>query len=423
MIDPSEIAQARRALGRQLAQYRSAAGYNQHRLAPQTLYGRSTIANVEIGRQNVPRDFWQRCDEVLGTDGLLTSGYDQLQALVQRQRREVAEFDAQRSASSLLVTKTSSAEVSSDDRLDHAVQHPGRVDLVAVAQLEERLRRITDAYDKMPSVSLLAAAAQCQGQVATLREHAPDGRVRRELCGVEAQASILMGQLVWDASQRRDHATALAHFDHAIAAARQVSDALAEAHAILRKSYVSLYGVRQPGAGLALAAQAAHLSRGASHTLAGLALLHVAEAYGMLGNRQGCEQSLGDAQTHFSLRDNLDAAADFFSPGQFGRLAGSCYLSLNLPERAEYLLIDTIRVMQDRRKISALVLGNLTLAYIQQSKLDQATTTLHEAIDVVERTRGGGGLNVIFAAGRELRPWRRESAVEAVHDRLLALMG
>jgi hypothetical protein len=65
-----------------------------------------------------------------------------------------------------------------------------------------------------------------------------------------AESSILMGQLVWDVSQRRDHATTLAHFDHAIAAAQQIGDALAEAHALLRKSYVALYGVRQPAVGL-----------------------------------------------------------------------------------------------------------------------------------------------------------------------------
>jgi hypothetical protein len=62
------------------------------------------------------------------------------------------------------------------------------------------------------------------------------------------------------------------------------------------------------------------------------------------------------------------------------------------------------------------------LAYIQQGKLDQATATLHEAIDAVERTRGGAGLNIIFAAGRELRSWRQEPTVQAMHDRLLALM-
>ncbi len=44
------------------------------------------------------------------------------------------------------------------------------------------------------------------------------------------------------------------------------------------------------------------------------------------------------------------------------------------------------------------------------------------AIDELERTRGGAGLNVVFTAGRELRPWRDEVIVPEVQDRMLALV-
>lgn len=52
MIDRQAVAEARRMLGRRLAELRKAAGYSQHQLAPFTLYTRSTLANVEIGRQH-----------------------------------------------------------------------------------------------------------------------------------------------------------------------------------------------------------------------------------------------------------------------------------------------------------------------------------------------------------------------------------
>ncbi|RKN56421.1 transcriptional regulator, partial [Streptomyces klenkii] len=55
-------------------------------------------------------------------------------------------------------------------------------------------------------------------------------------------------------------------------------------------------------------------------------------------------------------------------------------------------------------------------------KLDEAAATMHRTIDAVELTRGGGGLNLAFAAGRELREWRQEPWVQDVNDRLLALM-
>jgi transcriptional regulator with XRE-family HTH domain len=46
------------ALGVELAAYRRAAGYTQAQFAELTGYSRSTIANVETGRQHVSRDFW-----------------------------------------------------------------------------------------------------------------------------------------------------------------------------------------------------------------------------------------------------------------------------------------------------------------------------------------------------------------------------
>ncbi|RSM56542.1 hypothetical protein DMB66_34070 [Actinoplanes sp. ATCC 53533] len=61
------------------------------------------------------------------------------------------------------------------------------------------------------------------------------------------------------------------------------------------------------------------------------------------------------------------------------------------------------------------MLGDLALASIQRRDIDAAVGRLHQAIDVVEQTRGGG-------AARELRPWRDEPAVQDMNDRLLALM-
>jgi DNA-binding XRE family transcriptional regulator len=88
---PDEIADARRALGRLLADSRKGAGYSQEALAPLTGYARSTVANVEIGRQSVPRGFWRRCDDELGTAGSLTAQYDELERLLATARSEAAQ--------------------------------------------------------------------------------------------------------------------------------------------------------------------------------------------------------------------------------------------------------------------------------------------------------------------------------------------
>jgi hypothetical protein len=55
--------------------------------ADQMPFSRSTVANVETGRQQAPREFWQRCDDLLGARGDLLSAYDQLAAAIKRQAR------------------------------------------------------------------------------------------------------------------------------------------------------------------------------------------------------------------------------------------------------------------------------------------------------------------------------------------------
>ena len=82
----------------------------------------------------------------------------------------------------------------------------------------------------------------------------------------------------------------------------------------------------------------------------------------------------------------------------------------------------TAEKLADRPKTRALVLGNVALSHLRQRELDMACGRLHEAIDLLEENRGGGGLSVVFAAGRELYPWRGEQLVQDVNDRLLSLM-
>jgi hypothetical protein len=231
-----------------------------------------------------------------------------------------------------------------------------------------------------------------------------------------------MGQLVWDASQRRDHKTALDYFDQAVSAARQARHGATEANAVLRKSYVALYGTKDPQTGLELARRAAEVGRSESHAIAGLALLHAAEASAMMGDRTECERTLGEAEDDFVQVDAHDPAAVLLCPSQPGRLAGSCHIFLGQAAKAEPVLEAARQILDGRKKATAIVLGNLAVAAIRQRNVDDAVSRLHQALDVIERTRSGGGLNVVFGAARELRPWRNEPAVQQLDDRLLTLM-
>jgi hypothetical protein len=310
-----------------------------------------------------------------------------------------------------------------DERVDHALGHPASVDLVTVARLRQRVQDLDARYDRSPSISLLVETGQCLGHLAFLSARAITGVVRRELLALEAGCATLMGQLVWDASQRRDDATAVAYFDQAIDAARLLGDRAAKGLALLRKSFVALYGERDPKAALQLTTRTAEVTNGTSHVLTGLAVLHAAEAHAMLGDQRDCEQALSRAEAQFGRVRATDPAIDLFSPTHLGRLVGSCYLFLDKAKRAQLILEETAGSLQDRSKSRAIVLGNLTLACIRQREVDEAAAMLHRALDIVEQTWGAGGLNVAFSAARELQPWRDIPVVQEANDRLLALMG
>ena len=309
------------------------------------------------------------------------------------------------------------------ERLDYVMQHPQSVDMAAAAHLRERTQSLAKQFDLAASTSLLPAAGECMGQVTLLRRQAPDDLVLRELQVIEAQLATLMGQLVWDASQRRDHAIAIGYYNQAISAANRAGETTAEAYARLRKSYVALYGEQEPQAGLRLAQEAATLADTAgSHALQGLALLHVGEGYAMLGDRRECEAVLGAAEAQLQTMQATDPAHGLFSSDRLGRVQGSCYLALGDSAKAGLILEGTARRLHGRHKSKAIVLGNLALVHVRQGDVDQAATVLHRAIDLLEVSRGGGGLNVVSATIRELRPWRQEPAAQDVHERLLALM-
>ncbi len=381
-----------------LAQRRKMAGYSQERLAEVLRVERSTVARWERAETEPQPWLRPRLAKVLGIS-----------------RGVLAE----------LLGDVVTDRQDDGDRLDRVLAQFPLADVDVARQLKNRIGQVAAAYETAPSASLLADAGQCHAAVEFLLTQASNEPVRTELHAAATASATLMSQLVWDASHRRDYRATVAYCDMAIEHAREHGDAVAAAHAELRKGFAAVYGqadVRDPKAGLASAQIAAEQSRSVSNALGGLSLLHVGEAYAMLGEYRRCEQALSQAEESFSRIGSDDCGAEFFSPTQLGRLAGSCYLFLGHPERAEPVLRQTAEALHARPKTRSLVLGNLALACLRQRQLDAATATLHEAIDLLENSRGGGGLTVVFSAGRELYPWRAEPAVQDVHDRLLALV-
>ncbi|MFG2060290.1 hypothetical protein ACGFIK_02580 [Micromonospora sp. NPDC048871] len=95
---------------------------------------------------------------------------------------------------------------------------------------------------------------------------------------------------------------------------------------------------------------------------------------------------------------------------------------MNKPTAAVKALEEAHQLVAARRKSTAVILGNLALANIRHRDLEAAVSYLHLNIDVIERTRAGGGLTLAFSAARQLRPWSDQPPVQDVHDRLLTLI-
>ncbi|MGC4768677.1 helix-turn-helix transcriptional regulator [Micromonospora sp. DT44] len=319
---------------RRLAQRRKATGLSQERLAEALGVDRSTVVRWE--RAETDPQPWHR---------------PRLAAALNLSIDELAD----------LLADVGQAPAPPDERLGYVLRNPGRVDLIAVAYPRECVQRLDERYDRVPSTLLLAETGELHGQATFLRQHGGHGPVQRELAAAVAESATLMGQLVWDASQRRDHVASAAYFDQAISAAQVTRDAVAEANALLRKSYLALYGTKQPKAGIALTTRAASVSSSASHVVAGLAQLHRAEAHAMLSQAKECSDALGAAEAHFTALDARDPAANIFCPSHYARLAGSCWLSLNKPNQAMLALEDARQLVAARRKSTAVILGNLAL--------------------------------------------------------------
>lgn len=90
MTELPTITAARRALGRQLAELRSAASLTQSDLADLVEFSRSTVANVEAGYQTPSPKFWRQCDQVLTTGGTLRAAHDEMEEFARDIHRTAA---------------------------------------------------------------------------------------------------------------------------------------------------------------------------------------------------------------------------------------------------------------------------------------------------------------------------------------------
>lgn len=279
--------------------------------------------------------------------------------------------------------------------------------------LDEELQRLERDYDIASSTALLAEAGQLHGSLTRIVQ---DHRGNDTPFGMQARSSLLMGQLMWDASQRRNGDSAAAFFDEAIRNGQIARDPHVVAQAQLRRSFIPLYASGNMSDALSGSCRAANTAAEVPETRAS-AILHTSEAYARLGQRENAERALYAAE---EIAEEADLDETEWN-GRAYRVSGSVYLALGMPKHAGSVLEKAIPLLHGRKKSQAIAVANLALAQARQSQPDEAAAMLHRAIELMELTQAGGALTITAATSRELESWRNEPAVAEAQERLFTL--
>ncbi|WP_198667340.1 helix-turn-helix domain-containing protein [Glycomyces dulcitolivorans] len=376
---------------------RAAMGFTQESFARELEVDDSTVRGWESGRHAPQPQFRKRIAAALQVS--------------------LAELDDLLNGQDLNVGRRSaSIETSTTVDLPVAEVRLAHVDPSVAGLLQQRVELLSQQYDHVPSTSLLAETTNLYGQITYLPSSTGSHEAKERLHAAAAAVALLMGQVLWDATARRDHAGALSYLAAAVRHAETIGDTDTAALAHLRSGMIDLYGQRKLTSAAARFDKAAHETR--SPSLRVFVLMHRAEVHAFRGDLRECERVLRSAERLLDRSHGEDRGADLVSDRTFERMAGSCYLQLGRYSSA----IEHLEAAQGlRKKSSTIVLANLSTANSHGGDLDAAATHLHAAIDELERTRSGGGLK-LAAEATQLLARRRYPRSQEVQDRLLSLM-
>lgn len=471
MVDAEMVAEAKRALGRQLAANRDAAGLKQQELSLKIHYGRSTIANVEVGRQTCSRTFWERCDQALDADGVLLRAFEELKALIRERQADVARRTERAriaqfrqltapatSAHPLVAAGTVMLSIQLEGRevtvsLDRRVLLPAAVgtvletfglgqpsdpahqiaepppppDRVAVtspAHVEEILAHLRDQWHALVKTDNLLgprfALAGVLGQIAVVEalQNVLRDDPRLEAVRLGAQYAESAAWLYEDSGK---WAKARYWTGRAMEWAYEGGDERMLAWTIFRRS--------QQAAVTSGAAQVIGFAQAARRNEEQLAkptraAIRVQEAFGhALDGDERASQRLLDEAHAWAASDTVGDArsghGSYCTPGHIEIQRASCWLTTGKPKKAIALYekgLRTLPVVYQRNRAAAL--SQLAVAYVADGHPEQAASTAHAALPVARSTGSTRIVEEIKNLSAELVPHRPLPAVAALLEDL-----
>ncbi|MGH3915176.1 MAG: helix-turn-helix domain-containing protein [Pseudonocardiaceae bacterium] len=349
LTNQQDLDEARRALGHLLAERRRAAGYTQHQFAPRTHYARSTIANVEVGRQHVPRAFWECCDHVLGTDRLLSHAYDDLQLLVdQYQKRTTGKLGRSQPGQyqheevpcdpmrrRTLVTWG----VATTAITGLGIASVGQVGVADVERLQRTAARLHRLDQQHGGESLWQSAAAAADEGYFLLERGSySSAVGERLLMATSRLQICAGWLAFDAGK---HDVTRICYTDALALARQAGDPEGEVRALANMAIQSNEtGWPREAQRLSVAAEQVAASVKDSPRLSVVPQFRQAIASSLMADAREADRAIARARRALD-RERDEPAQEwcaFITPFEIDGIEATCALELGQAARAEALL-------------------------------------------------------------------------------------
>jgi len=357
---PGAPCEARDALGVELAAYRRAAGYTQAELAQLTEYSRSTVANVETGRQHVPREFWERADQVLRTGGVLATGYDEAETAARRQLRAAArDVTTSRQARVGQLPSGAAPDVSApvqvptpperlparDDtalcRSNARPVSPG--DIARLSSMRQHLKAIDNAHGG--GAALPMADSYLRREALPLLNGTQRDSTSRMLIEVVAQIQHDVGWMAYDTGQQP---LATQYFRSALRFAHAAGNRLLGARILAAMSHQAIYlGHVRQAIDFAQAARTITRQVATPRTVAMLAAMEAC-AHAAAGDAAHSKRALDEAAESLTMISDRSEPEwlDFDEGGYLGH-AARAYRDLGQPRMAEQYAAKSVGLCLD----------------------------------------------------------------------------
>ncbi|MCI3226520.1 tetratricopeptide repeat protein [Streptomyces sp. NP-1717] len=296
---------------------------------------------------------------------------------------------------------------------------PRQVGEAEVGALEEAVRRIRLLDDRHGADGLYRRAAQPLRTAYALLDAGATTRSRTadRLHAGAGELAISVGWLAHDSGRFDD---ARSHYAEALATARVAGDPGLEAHAFCNTSFLARDAGRHREAVRAAQAGRRAAAELASPRLLSLLALREAGGWAGLGDRTGCEQSLGQAHTFFERGPSDDDPEwmSFFGEPELEVLQAQCRAALgDWSAAARHAYRAT--VLQDPHFTRNLALYRAELAtnLARAGFLDEAAAAGQQVLDLMDEVQSSRIQGMLAGMVRVLLPKRRTAEVGGFLDR------